>query len=327
MSRDPSSSRALPSLRHAAPWLGVVATLLGVLAMSARGYALSRWAQGHGLGWLVSWTIPAAMALVALRYGQIYEHLGVAAAVAKPWVVVGMVAEACVVLLGDSEIEHFHVLTFGLLGFALVWALVPRYGFRHGGALVLLVGTALGLADEMFQGFLPDRVYDGRDVTMNALAVAAALAFSCPFAPRLGRPPLTVPRGVWVASAVLASVVATSLALGARPHLGRKELIGSWQSPGECGALEVLTFRRDGRVLWQAGDGKASEGVWSLDANAFEAILSVDAKASRAGSPLASGACSFARAVPERGEIAVSSSSLALPRGGRAWTRHVEPPR
>ena len=43
MSRDPSSSRALPSLRHAAPWLGVVATLLGVLAMSARGYALSRW--------------------------------------------------------------------------------------------------------------------------------------------------------------------------------------------------------------------------------------------------------------------------------------------
>lgn len=327
VSRDPSSSPGVSRVPHAAPWLGVVATLLGVLLMSARGYALSRWAQGHGLGWVVPWTIPAAMALVALRYDRIYERLGVAAAVAKPWVVVGMVAEAGVVLLGDSEIEHFHVLTFGLLGFALVRALVPRYGFQHGGALVLLVGTALGLADEMFQGFLPDRVYDGRDVAMNALAVAAALAFSCPFAPRLGRPPLAVPRNLWLASAVLAGVVAASLVLGTRPHLGRKELVGSWQSPGECGELEVLTFRRDGRVRWQAGAGKPVESVWSLDANAFEAILSVDAKAPRSSSPSAAKACTFTRAVPERGEIAVSSSSLTLPRGGRVWTRRAEPAR
>ncbi len=301
--------------------------MLVVLVMSARGYALSRWAQAHGLGWVVSWTIPAAIAGIALRYDRIYERLGVAAAVAKPWVVVGMAAEACVVLLGDSEIEHFHVLTFGVLGFALVWALVPRYGFKHGGALVMLVGTALGLADEVFQGFLPDRVYDGRDVLMNALAVAAALAFSCPFAPKLGRPPFTVPRNVWLAGAVLGAAVAASLALGTRPHLGRKDLVGAWESAGACGANEVLTFRRDGRVRWQAGDGPAVDGVWSLDANAFEAILAVDAKPPPPSAPAAPGGGAFARSVPERAEIQVSAKTLTLPRGGREWTRRAEAPR
>lgn len=302
--------------------------MLVVLVMSARGYALSRWAQGHGLGWLVSWTIPAAIAVVALRYHRIYERLGVAAAVAKPWVVVGMAAEACVVLLGDSEIEHFHVLTFGLLGFSLVWALVPRYGFRHGGALVVLVGTALGLVDEVFQGFLPDRVYDGRDVLMNGLASAAALAFSCPFATRLGRPPLVVPRNVWLASAVLASTVAASLALGARPHLGRKDLVGAWESVGECGATEVLTFRRDGSARWQAGDAAPIGAVWSLDANAFEAILAIDLEGPgphpRAWAP---GTCTFARSVPARAEIAIAANELTLPRGGRVWVRRSDPAR
>lgn len=310
----------LPRVTRPRPWLCVAATLGVVLLMSVDGYALARAAGKHGLGWFVSYGVPLMLAIVAWRYDRVYERLGVAAAVAKPWVVVALGAEIAVVLLGDSDVERFHVLTFGALGLALAWAVVPVHGFVQGGVLVLLSGTAFGMIDEVLQGFLPDRVFDPRDVLVDTIAVGAALALTCPCAPRLAGRTRPVERGVWLAAGILVATIAGCMALGVRPSVQRKDLLGQWRGANACGEEETLAFRRDGSLRFAIGERVAGEGTWSLDSNAFESVLAV---VPRRMAPAREG-CGFAAAVPSRGEIRLSRDRLVLPRGGRTWTRRAE---
>ncbi len=312
----------LRRVTRAHAWLCVVATLAVVLMMSVDGYALANAAGRHGLGWFVAYGVPVMLALAAWRYDGVYERLGVAAAVAKPWVVVALAAEIVVVLLGDSDVERFHVLTFGALGLALASALVPAYGFVQGGVLVLIAGTAFGLLDEVLQGFLPDRVFDPRDVLVDAIAVAAAFAFTCPFAPRLAGRTRDVEPEVWLAAVVLVAAVAGCMALGVRPSVEKKQLVGVWQSTNPCGDEETLALRRDGTLRFESGGRVSGEGTWSVDSNAFEAMLAVDPKRMIAKRE----PCGFAAAVPARAEIRLAGDALTLPRGGRHWTRRVDSP-
>ncbi len=67
-------------------------------------------------------------------------------------------------------VERIHLLEYGLLGFMLTGVLNDRWraGRSAGGALA---GAATaGYVDEAIQYFLPNRVYDLRDVGFNALA-------------------------------------------------------------------------------------------------------------------------------------------------------------
>ncbi len=312
----------LRRVTRAHAWLCVLATLAVVLLMSIDGYALASAAGRHGLGWFVAYGVPLMLALAAWRYDRLYERLGVAAAVAKPWVVVALAAEILVLLLGDSDVERFHVLTFGALGLALAWALVPAYGFVQGGVLVLIAGTACGLLDEVLQGFLPDRVFDPRDVLVDAIAVGAAFAFTCPFAPRLVGRTRDVEPQVWLAAAVLVAAVTACTALGVRPSVARKQLIGVWQSTNACGDEEALGLRRDGSLRFESDGRVSGEGTWSVDSNAFEAMLTVDPKRLSAKRE----PCGFAAAVPTRAEIRLTRDALTVPRGGRHWTRRAESP-
>ena len=72
-------------------------------------------------------------------------------------------------LLLDRIEERLHFLTFGLLGALSVLLFKPRIA-----VVVCLAGSA---SDELLQHFLPDRVGDLRDVSMNAVAALAAAYF------------------------------------------------------------------------------------------------------------------------------------------------------
>ncbi len=102
------------------------------------------------------------------------NELWIAAAVAA---VYGMI----VVRMGITPIERTHLFEYGLLAVLIFEALVERGG--HEGSLLtaatvaVLLATGFGWIDEGIQWFLPNRVYDLRDVGVNALAgLVATLA-------------------------------------------------------------------------------------------------------------------------------------------------------
>lgn len=102
------------------------------------------------------------------------------------WVALGVTAVFGMVLvrLGVGPEERTHLFEYGLVGVLVHQALEER---RGNGArvpvppvLAVVLTAALGWIDEGIQALLPDRVYDLRDVGVNALAgcmaVAAAMA-------------------------------------------------------------------------------------------------------------------------------------------------------
>lgn len=262
-------------MRHAAPWTALAVATAMVLYTSAIGLGVSRWASDHGLRYVVSWGVPLLMASMLWRGPRLYARLGVAPEVAIPWIVLGLAADVVVLILGQSGIERIHVLTFGLLGGALVAGFVPLYGFVDGGFLVVLLGAAMGLLDEIYQGFLPDRVYDPRDVLMNTFAVIAVLSFARPFGKALAKAPRAVERSVWNAAAVLGSVMVLVLILGSRPKVETGELFGVWDGTNPCGVAETLDFKSGGRLRWKDADGNDADASWSLTSNAWDALLDI----------------------------------------------------
>lgn len=104
-----------------------------------------------------------------------------------------LVAAAGAVLVGllalrlDVVQERLHLIEYGALGL-LFWAALARRDERHGRttlvhgvrtvALATLLVGAAGWLDEGIQGLLPNRVYDLRDVGINAGAGALAACFA-----------------------------------------------------------------------------------------------------------------------------------------------------
>ena len=73
--------------------------------------------------------------------------------------------------------ERMHVIEYGLLGWLIGWSLSssPMTFCRiFSGALL---GWTIGLGDEIIQYFLPNRVYDIRDVILNGVSVTLGLIF------------------------------------------------------------------------------------------------------------------------------------------------------
>lgn len=73
--------------------------------------------------------------------------------------------------------EKIHVVEYGLLGWLIGWSLFePAFSINRIGFAILL-GWTIGLCDEIIQYFLPNRVYDIRDVTLNGLSTTLGLFF------------------------------------------------------------------------------------------------------------------------------------------------------
>ena len=73
-------------------------------------------------------------------------------------------------------LEQYHLVEYGILS-ALVYTALRRYGsFRNVVALGLVIVVAVGVADELYQWYLPERFFDMRDIFVNV--ISGVLAFS-----------------------------------------------------------------------------------------------------------------------------------------------------
>ena len=66
--------------------------------------------------------------------------------------------------------EKIHFIEYGFLAFLVYYSLKMAIRGAAVYPLSLLIVTAVGWGDELIQYFLPNRVYDNRDVFLNALS-------------------------------------------------------------------------------------------------------------------------------------------------------------
>lgn len=89
-------------------------------------------------------------------------------------VILAALAGSLVLGLAIPE-ERIHFVQYGLMALlargACAWTMKPRGAF----IAALALASAAGYVDELIQGLLPDRVYDLRDVAINAVAALLAL--------------------------------------------------------------------------------------------------------------------------------------------------------
>ncbi len=106
-------------------------------------------------------------------------------------VVMGAVIGALVLGLEIPE-ERMHFLQYGLLAVLARRALALRLPARRQYPVAIVLAAAVGFGDELIQGLLPGRVYDLRDVVINALAAVLAMAGDEALHNRLGWRPRAV---------------------------------------------------------------------------------------------------------------------------------------
>jgi VanZ like family len=145
-----------------------VALLYAILPYGPRlGLALTRtaagaWLLGPGLGVLVG---GSALGLVVMlgRRG------------APSWTYVALLSAALCYLVALSlfraqRLERTHLPEYGIAAWLAWRAVAPLAPNRLAGYLAAAaLGTAIGYGDELVQAVLPGRVYDLRDVAMNAV--------------------------------------------------------------------------------------------------------------------------------------------------------------
>jgi len=73
--------------------------------------------------------------------------------------------------------ERMHLIEYGLLGWLIGWSLEGCRMTVGRVCLAITLGWSIGLGDEIIQYFLPNRVYDLRDVILNGLSVTLGLLF------------------------------------------------------------------------------------------------------------------------------------------------------
>lgn len=144
--------------------------LAGTLAEKLRERSLLDLAFAVGFLFTIAAVVAGALQRVP-KGREIWIGLGVATAY-------GMV----VVRMGVSLEERSHLFEYGLLAVLIHQALSERR--RNGGhvrapaILAIVVTSLLGWIDEGIQAVLPGRVYDLRDVGINALAAVMAVGAS-----------------------------------------------------------------------------------------------------------------------------------------------------
>jgi hypothetical protein len=133
---------------------------------------------------LLRLTIGVVFALVA---GAVIATMARAGAGARAWSTLLLVgaAYAAAALLLEIVQERIHLIEYGALALAARGALTaraaadPTSGFRSPEAAscgALAFGFVVGVGDELLQGALPNRVGELRDVGINSLSAALAVA-------------------------------------------------------------------------------------------------------------------------------------------------------
>ena len=166
------------SSRERRLWLWTLAVVTAIYSTLGLARTLAGHLRTNGLLetlFLISFILVGAVILVyglKVRPGGL--EIGVALGVAAVYILI-------FVRMGTPE-ERTHLIEYGVLSIFIYEALKERAS--HGRrvpvpALLAIVATSLiGLIDENIQAFLPNRVYDPRDLLFNVLAAVMAVAAS-----------------------------------------------------------------------------------------------------------------------------------------------------
>lgn len=139
-------------------------------------------AQALGERQLLGVSFGAGFAVIIAAVVGIALHQGAQAR--EIWVGVGVIAVygMIIVRMGVGPVERTHLFEYGFLAVLIHQALLERKrngsGVRFPPAIAILGAALLGWGDEGLQAFLPNRVYDTRDVLINALAAVVATTAS-----------------------------------------------------------------------------------------------------------------------------------------------------
>lgn len=156
-------------------WTAALAVLVAIHAAAAVSGMLL---ESLGSTAIVGIAFAVGLGLAAVSVAGIALHRGprlevwVALAVTSGWLMVP-------VRSGVSALERTHLFEYGILAALIYAALSERREHRDRPRLpalsAILATAALGWLDEAVQELLPSRVYDIRDVAVNALAAAVAV--------------------------------------------------------------------------------------------------------------------------------------------------------
>lgn len=167
---------------------------------------LRRWAAVAGWTLLIYVTLPVApgvwRAMVRASGGSV-RHLGVAGLALAAVVVsvtvlrrhrspsalfgllgIAAVYAAALVLIPLTAGERTHFLSYGLLALLAYRALRLDLRIGTSAAAAVAVVAAAGFGDELIQAVLPNRVFEWKDVLLNALSGGLAAAVVWVMAPR-----------------------------------------------------------------------------------------------------------------------------------------------
>jgi VanZ family protein len=140
-----------------------------ILSDALRGRGLLEPAFGEGVA-----AIAVAIVLVAMRKRPSGAEIGV-------WLGVAAVYLMMFVRLAIPE-ERTHLIEYGVVAALIYEALIERSRagrlLRSPALLAIVVTAVVGIVDEVFQWFLPGRVFDPRDILFNVLAAVMAVAAS-----------------------------------------------------------------------------------------------------------------------------------------------------
>jgi len=171
---SPAVERWLKARSPARSWAVLIVYVLAIFASLpfVRGVVIAL-QQQNLLGGAV--TLLYFVAVVAVAYHVVFD-VGLSDRIAfLALVLLAGVTGAMILGLAIPE-ERIHFIQYGLMALlarrALEWHWQPWQ--QYVGAFLIAAGA--GWVDELIQGLLPNRVYDLRDVAINAVAALLALA-------------------------------------------------------------------------------------------------------------------------------------------------------
>ncbi|MGB6851985.1 MAG: VanZ family protein [Thermoanaerobaculia bacterium] len=171
---SPALAHWLAARSPARSWVLLIGYVLAIFASLpfVRGVAIALQRQNL-LGGAV--TLLYFVAVVAVVYHVVFDVRLSDRIAFLALVLLAAVTGAMILGLSIPE-ERIHFVQYGLMALlarrALAWHLKPWQ--QYVGAF--LIAAAAGWVDEFIQALLPDRVYDLRDVAINAVAAMLALA-------------------------------------------------------------------------------------------------------------------------------------------------------
>ncbi len=137
------------------------------------------------LPWVVNWlrarnllrlSLNAALAVAAIPVILLFVRLRLSPKRLILTALISCPVLAYVLWPTDSFVEKIHLIEYGSLAFFVhQWLTTRPLSRRAVPATAWIAVSLIGLGDELWQGWLPNRFFDTRDIIVNSLGAAYAI--------------------------------------------------------------------------------------------------------------------------------------------------------